>query len=204
MIRSQLKIAGLALIVTTACGGDSFSEEDAQTATQVVVTTINNAVAAAPKGLTAAQEAQTSITLENFEYQCSGGGTVTLNGTVGNVSSGSTGSANVDYDLNLAFAGCTEQGLTIGGDLQYRIKVDVAGIDITDPNNVDPSSLTATFDYLMAGTILYGGDVIGECVYDLRAAGSSSGAGAGSYQLEGSACGVDVETLQQNGFSVAG
>lgn len=163
----RLSLTLPALLLAANCGGSSFSKEDAARATTVVQTTINKAIAAAPRGLT--QEQTTSVMID-YTYSCSGGGTAKVAGTV------QGGGASGAYDVDATFTGCMEEGITLDGTLKYKFGITTTGTSV------------GSFEFTMKGTITYTGSISGECEFDFAVEGTGSG-GA----VKGSVCGVDVE-----------
>lgn len=201
------KELGLLTLILASCGGgDTFESADAKKAAETVQNTISSAVSQAVAGQQlrrAEEDLDDVLTIENFEYECTGGGTATLNGTASGFSGVDENSANVDWDFEISFAACSEESLTLDGSLNYRLQFAFSGLDNLDPN--DPSNyqnVSYEFDFLMEGTISYAGEITGECEYDVRAAASGTGNSPSAQPtVEGSICGVDVADLQAEGYN---
>jgi hypothetical protein len=171
---SRTLLLPMTLFITQCGGGDTFSKEDAQKAATVVQGAIGKALAGAPQALSAAQDEQIPENISvDYEYTCTGGGTAQVTGMIG-----AAGASAGNYDVDVSFAACVEDGVTLDGSIAYRIAVMVSQ-DIANP--------LASFDVSMDGTVTYSGDLSGECVFDLSISGSATGA-----TVEGSVCGVDA------------
>ena len=165
-------IAGSLLV---GCGGgDKFSPEDSTAAQTAAVNAITTAVAASGSALTA-EQASGNVSVD-FTWDCQSGGTLKVAGEWSGSSSG-TGAASAYYDVTGTFAGCNDGTLTMDGSLKYVFGVNSSGG-------------SASYQYVMDGSITYGGSVTGTCEFDVNISGTAS-AGGGSGSASGSICGQD-------------
>lgn len=151
------------------CGDDDESsglnEADAQKAYGAVFYVLGQATSAAESALTQAATVDVNI---DFTYQCEGGGTLDLVGTL----HGSDYFASFDYDAT--FNGCSAQGITMDGDLAYSLDVaeTQTGYDM---------------DYSMNGDLEFSGGVEGSCDIELNMTMSN-----GQYEFNGEFCGQSM------------
>lgn len=130
---------------------------------------------------------QTAVDIDT-SADCLNGGTAHFKGTVDttidleNPAAGN--STNLDYTTT--FNGCTTQGVTIDGTLDYTLMTMTSGEG------------SASVHYTYAGEVTWSGDVSGSCVIDMSADVVTDTTGA-SVSYKGSVCGFDAAaTLNVN------
>lgn len=182
-ILSVVSVACLAV----ACGSN-LNEED----TRVAFASANvalaqgsaqaQAMAGVPAGAGGQAEglAPRAAAQVDYNWSCTEGGTAHFTGNAEAVVS-DTGSSNVNFDLTTDFDGCTVNGVSMSGALDYSAAVDASGT----------GSVSTTFT--MKGNLDFSGKVDGSCEFDLTMAvdvsGGVGGGGTVGATFEGSICG---------------
>jgi len=139
-------------MVVVGCGGD-VSEDDARSgwAKTNAVLSSGGMAAQSSAGDTAQDPSYRALpvgTSVDYQYACSGGGTLHFVGTY-EVATGLGTDVNFTYDAT--FAGCDAGGVTVDGQLDYAASVSTSD-----------TGTSITYDY--KGDLTWSGDVEGGCV----------------------------------------
>ncbi|HRI07825.1 MAG TPA: hypothetical protein PKW35_08415 [Nannocystaceae bacterium] len=179
-------------MVVVGCGGD-VSEDDARSgwAKTNAVLSSGGMAAQSSAGDTAQDPSYRALpvgTSVDYQYACSGGGTLHFVGTY-EVATGLGTDVNFTYDAT--FAGCDAGGVTVDGQLDYAASVSTSD-----------TGTSITYDY--KGDLTWSGDVEGGCVIDMQGSVTTTTGGVGpgsvSISYKGSICGYDAAaTLNVNG-----
>ena len=145
----------LVLGFLAACGGSDLSQEDTALAMAAMTAGVNHAEVAASASASGGSVTATAT--------CTGGGSVSISGDW---------TDDESFSVDLVFAGCSEQGVTVSGDLHYQATSTTSGLMVS---------------MSMSGELSFSGQIEGDCEVDIDMAVSET-----AVTISGSMCGHDA------------
>ncbi|HFE45721.1 MAG TPA: hypothetical protein ENJ18_09565 [Nannocystis exedens] len=184
-----VSIATSALLI--GCAGPVGSEDDARSGWNQTDASLKqggnsaqSAGAPAPSGENPVFRAIVASSVD-YDYNCKDSGVINYKGNY-YVDTENVGVADVDFDFQATFKGCTNGDLTIDGEIDYALEVE--------------SSDTANrVSYSYEGDLVWSGSVEGTCAVSMSAL-VETGIDGISVDYKGSLCGFDAAaTLSVSG-----
>ncbi len=175
--------AGMLLLAACDSAEAVNSEDDAAkgwVATQSALENGSNSVQT--------RAADTTVNID-ASADCLNGGSAHFKGTLETTVDleNPTAGNSTNFDYTTTFSGCTTQGVTIDGALDYQLMTSTSG---------DGS---ASVNYAYSGEVTWSGDVNGSCVIDMTAS-VETGPTSVSATYSGTVCGFDASaTLNVSG-----
>ncbi len=170
-------IAATCLLTAGCEGGDTEPTTDRDSARQGWLATGHALEDAGLEGVltfnaTVTEDGGAAMAMGTVE--CPDGGTLTVEAAA----EASISDANAEADLEIRFAGCSSDGVTIDGELSYYAFASETRVELE-----------------MSGDLRFSGAAEGECALDLSLQASSNGTGSASGNIGGSMCGWGWDEL---------
>ncbi len=196
----RLVLASALPLGLVACGGggptaeDDLSQDEAEQAFDTAYNSAEQGTDAAQSSFTQNFAAQPQDVEDlDMDVDCLGGGTASFEGSMDVPGLDGDGATEMDFDL--AFDNCTEDGITMDGELSMWMR-----------ESSDFETGEIEMSQVMDGVIDFSGEIEGSCAMDLEVHVSMSfpDGGFGDIDIEieesGTFCGYSLEELETEAF----
>jgi hypothetical protein len=207
MTKVKVLLATISIVALASCGGGNSGSAESQAQASAVTAAVTESLDGVNANLGAKLNPRTisiggSAEIADLEVACSGGGTVTVSGsiTTSGTASETSGDITMDFEFSEVFDGCKVTVEEVEYTVDGSMEVDGDG-GLTYTASDSSFSFDSESSAAQSGSVsVVGGDVnVSDCDVDLSSTSELSGDGSsfsGSYSWDGTVCGAETSGSQ--------